>query len=71
MRVGREQPVADHGHAKAELARSLDDRAQRPVDQRLAARQADHRVALGAQHAERLAQHVRIERRPCCGSDSE
>ena len=64
----RQQAVAHHRHAVAELARPLHDLAQRPVDEGLAAREADRGVALGAEHAERLADDGRVERALLAGS---
>ena len=47
------------------------DRAERPVDERLAAGQAHRLVALGAENAERFAQEPGRAPRVMRGADSE
>src|SRR5512133_2154948 len=61
--ISGEQAVADHRHAVTELACALNDSAQRDIDEWLAAGEADLRIAFGAQHLERAAHNLGIERR--------
>ena len=62
MAVRREEAVRDHRDAQPERVRSLDDRTEGCVHQRLAARETDLRVAFPVQHLERAGQDVRLER---------